>query len=232
MKKLFIFTFFSTIHLIFMENASWRHNNVFERRRVFEGRRRQGVCVQLNIYLFCVRHLHGDSFFASPSKRCQDPCRFRVVRTYLRGGVWRWEFSSDKKDAKIFKKIVGATNLVMEINEASQKLKKHFIFTVFFAQESHTYMCVIFFFLYLGLYCKNRFTFTPLPSYCFFRYCYQFSSLSGVSILGRAIVAIAGSGLILIRTTGVYCILFRAAIFLSLARRNKAQSCLVIQAIM
>ena len=37
-----------------------------------------------------------------------------------------------------------------------------------------------------------------------------------------ASVAIAGSGLILIRLTVVYYILFRAAIFLSLARRNKA----------
>ena len=29
-------------------------------------------------------------------------------------------FSSDKKDAKVFQKIVGATNLVMENNEPSQ----------------------------------------------------------------------------------------------------------------
>ena len=56
----------------------------------------------------------------------------------------------------------------------------------------------------------------------FFRYRYQFSSLSGVSILGRAIVAIAGSGLILIRTTVVYCILFAPPFSLVCREANKA----------
>ena len=55
-----------------------------------------------------------------PSKRCRDPRRLRVVGTYLQGGEWRIYFPHDKKDAKVFQKIVGATNLVMENNEASQ----------------------------------------------------------------------------------------------------------------
>ena len=64
--------------------------------------------------------------FLPPSKRCQDPRRLRVVGTYLQGGEWRRYFPQDKKDAKVFQKIVGATNLVMENNEASQKQEETF----------------------------------------------------------------------------------------------------------
>ena len=60
---------------------------------------------------------------------------------------------------------------------------------------------------FIMLYCATLLL--SLHFYVFFRYCYQFSSLSGVSILGRAIVAIAGSGLILIRLTVVYIIFCR-----------------------
>ena len=82
-----------------------------------------------------------------------------------------------------------------------------------------TWMCWKHYLFHYALLCHITFVFTFL---CFFRYsCYiQFSSLPGFSILGRAIVAIAGSGLILIRLTVVYYILFCATIFLSLARRN------------
>ena len=48
------------------------------------------------------------------SKRCQDPRRLRVVGTYLRGEEGKGNFLQDKKDAKVFQKIVGATNLVKE----------------------------------------------------------------------------------------------------------------------
>ena len=48
------------------------------------------------------------------SKRCQGPRRLRVVGTYLRGEEGKGNFLQDKKDAKVFQKIVGATNLVKE----------------------------------------------------------------------------------------------------------------------
>jgi len=48
------------------------------------------------------------------SKRCQGPRRLRVVGTYLRGEEGKENFLQDKKDAKVFQKIVGATNLVKE----------------------------------------------------------------------------------------------------------------------
>ena len=48
------------------------------------------------------------------SKRCQDPRRLRVVGTYLRGEEGKENFLQDMKDAKVFQKIVGATNLVKE----------------------------------------------------------------------------------------------------------------------
>ena len=51
-------------------------------------------------------------------------------------------FSSDKKDAKVFKKIVGATNLVMENNEASQKQEETFyIYSIF---KSNIYLQLFF----------------------------------------------------------------------------------------
>ena len=68
----------------------------------------------LEKHLVCVRHLQCDNLVLPLSKRCQDPRRLRVVGTYLRGGEWRRNFPQDKKDAKVFQKIVGATNLVME----------------------------------------------------------------------------------------------------------------------
>ena len=68
----------------------------------------------LKKHLICVRHLQSDSLVLPLSKRCQDPRRLRVVGTYLRGEKGRRNFLQDKKDAKVFQKIVGATNLVME----------------------------------------------------------------------------------------------------------------------
>ena len=83
-----------------------------------------------------------------------------------------------------------------------------------------TWMCWKRYLFHCALLCHIDFVFTFL---CFFfRYWYQFSSLSGVSILGGAIVAIAESGWILIRTTVVYYILFAPPSLSFCQEANKA----------
>ena len=75
-----------------------------------------------------------------------------------------------------------------------KKLKELFIFTIFF-EEPYIYIYIYkYFFCVSCSVVKIGFIFTPFIIIVLFRYWYQFSSLSGVSILGRAIVAIAGSG--------------------------------------
>ena len=192
-----------------MENASWGHNNVFERRRVFEGRRRRGVCVQLNIYLFLCQTFAQWQLLFSPLQAMSGSSSVEGRRDILaRRGV----------EVIIFLRQEGCQDLQEDRrgNQSSHgkstKLVKNwrnFLFLqFFFSQESHTYIYMIFF-LYLVLYCKNRFTFTPFTIILFFfRYYYQFSSLSGVSILGRAIVAIVRIRLYLIRTGFMFMISF------------------------
>ena len=106
-------------------SVTGRHGNVFLRRQVSQGERQRGVTAQ-ETFKSCQPFVKVTASFSSPLQAMSRSSSVEGRRNIpARRGV-ESIFSSDKKDAKVFKKIVGATNLVMKINEASQKQEETF----------------------------------------------------------------------------------------------------------